>query len=68
MPLKGINKSFINQVDDKKKGLPQLKKWNVNKYECILLYRKYLNDFDWLFKLNILLNKWSEMYKMKIEI
>jgi hypothetical protein len=26
MPLKGINKSFINQ-DDKKKGLPQLKKW-----------------------------------------
>jgi hypothetical protein len=25
MPLKGINKSFINQ-DDKKKGLPQLKK------------------------------------------
>jgi hypothetical protein len=26
MPLKGINKSFINQMDEKKKGLPQLKK------------------------------------------
>ena len=26
MPLKGINKSFVNQTDDKKKGLPQLKK------------------------------------------
>ena len=26
MHLKGINKSFINQPEDKKKGLPQLKK------------------------------------------
>jgi hypothetical protein len=26
MPLKGINKSFVNQGEEKKKGLPQLKK------------------------------------------
>jgi hypothetical protein len=26
MPLKGINRSFVNQQEDKKKGLPQLKK------------------------------------------
>jgi hypothetical protein len=26
IPLKGINKSFVNQGEEKKKGLPQLKK------------------------------------------